>query len=479
MCYINLVHACCLGHVGHRHEAIFRQWLEENVNCYSDYLPDQSESEDKDSRITDFESWTLDDWIREISNKNPLLPDEFIEHLNELLREEIREKGDCLMGVSYDCSGPGASGFDYVFEYAGITVRRGSDEYEECEYGGAEGWENTLQLDLYLDQGDTHTVYIDPIHAKGPYDRLIRPHLKAHEDKLYDHVDFLTSLNPARNYLNTESLNEAKDYIYWEFKRNGLIVSEQKWMADGREYTNVIGLYPGQKDSYDSKGKPLPKSTLVVGAHYDVAGDQPGADDNASAVAGLLETARLLHYHKPDLPYHVELVAYCLEEPPFFGTPEMGSYIHAQSLSQEKRPVKGMICYEMIGYFSDKPGSQALPDPQLRDIIPDTGHFIAVIGHPKYADFNQTVYDRMLQSDTVDVRALGLAGQPNPEILASMRSLSDHHNYWRFGIPALMINDTSMLRNPHYHRVTDTIDTLDFSKMAGVVDATFNAIINL
>jgi hypothetical protein len=117
------------------------------------------------------------------------------------------------MGVSYDCSGPGASGFDYVFEYAGITVRRGSDEYEECEYGGAEGWENTLQLDLYLDQGDTHSVYIDPVHAKGPYDRLIRPHLKAHEDKLYDHVDFLTSLNPARNYLNTESLNEAKDYI--------------------------------------------------------------------------------------------------------------------------------------------------------------------------------------------------------------------------------------------------------------------------
>ena len=299
--------------------------------------------------------------------------------------------------------------------------------------------------------------------------------ITTNQQNLTNHVRFLTELNPARNYQNIESLAKASEYIEQHFASLGLDTRRQVWMVYGQEYSNVVARYTSPRPLEGNEARPL----LVVGAHYDVAGDQPGADDNASAVAGLLETARLLAELKPDLAYDIELVGYCLEEPPFFGGSDMGSYVHAKSLHDAGIPVKGMICYEMIGYFSDEPGSQALPDPQLRDIIPDTGHFIAVIGHPKYADFNQTVYDRMLQSDTVDVRALGLAGQPNPEILASMRSLSDHHNYWRFGIPALMINDTSMLRNPHYHRVTDTIDTLAFSKMAGVVDATFNAIINL
>ena len=100
---------------------------------------------------------------------------------------------------------------------------------------------------------------------------------------------------------------------------------------------------------------------LIVGAHYDVCMDTPGADDNASAVAGMIETARLLIDENPQLDYCVEFVAYANEEPPFFGSDKMGSYIHAHSLNENHIDVLGMICYEMIGYFSDEPGSQEIP----------------------------------------------------------------------------------------------------------------------
>ena len=164
--------------------------------------------------------------------------------------------------------------------------------------------------------------------------------MNANKNNLYTDLKFLTELRPFRNYQNHESLAAVVSYIKQVFTDAGLDVKEQKWMVNNQEYTTVIGVYnPG-----------LPK-TLVVGAHYDVCGDQPGADDNASAVAGLLETARLLGKHKPPLNHSVELVGYCLEEPPFFGSQQMGSFIHAQSLHQQQVDVIGMICYEMIGYF--------------------------------------------------------------------------------------------------------------------------------
>lgn len=158
--------------------------------------------------------------------------------------------------------------------------------------------------------------------------------MKAQKSRLYEDVRFLTELRPFRNHLNLKSLQKTCSHIFDQFSKSGLITSEQKWIVNDKEYTNVIGIY--------NAGKP---KRLVVGAHYDVYGEQPGADDNASAVAGLLETARLLGRHKPEIDYTIELVAYCLEEPPYFGTEFMGSYIHAKSLFQDKVEVVGMICY--------------------------------------------------------------------------------------------------------------------------------------
>nr|GFC84151.1 hypothetical protein [Tanacetum cinerariifolium] len=113
-------------------------------------------------------------------------------------------------------------------------------------------------------------------------------------------------------------------------------------------------------------------------AHYDVCGEQPGADDNASAVAGLLETARLLQSQAATLRHRIDFVAYSLEEPPFFGTEYMGSAVHAQSLHDAGARVRAMLCYEMIGYFSDEPGSQQFPDAALAARYPSTGNFIIV-----------------------------------------------------------------------------------------------------
>jgi Zn-dependent M28 family amino/carboxypeptidase len=286
--------------------------------------------------------------------------------------------------------------------------------------------------------------------------------MKAQKNRLYKDVKFLTEIRPYRNYNNIESLQKVCSYIEKEFSCLELLTKKQNWIADGKEYTNVIGVY--------NEGKP---KRLVVGAHYDVYGNQPGADDNASAVAGLLETARLLNENKPDLDYSIELVAYCLEEPPYFGTEQMGSYIHAKSLSQDNADVIGMICFEMIGYFSDEPNSQSFPSPELAKIYPDKGNFIMTVGIEMYDDFNKRVCMLMSENSKIDVYNISF---PTNDVYAGLAGLSDHRNYWKFGYKALMINDTSFIRNPNYHLTSDTIDTLDFNKMTEVVNCAYNAI---
>jgi hypothetical protein len=143
--------------------------------------------------------------------------------------------------------------------------------------------------------------------------------MPASKERLYQDVLFLTSLQPARNYQNLQSLKKCVTYIEQEFVKAGAQPERQSWKAWGNEYTNVIASYNPQK-----------KQRLIIGAHYDVAGEQPGADDNASAVAGLLETVRLVFQQKPMVGYRIDFVAYALEEPPFFGTELMGSYVHAK-----------------------------------------------------------------------------------------------------------------------------------------------------
>ena len=277
---------------------------------------------------------------------------------------------------------------------------------------------------------------------------------RAQAQRMYEDVSFLTQLRPFRNYENLESLTAVVNYLKKELGLLSQGFFEQKWMAEGNEYTNLIHLY-----------QPNKTKRLIIGAHYDVCGDQPGADDNGSAVAGLIETIRLVYENNLELDYGIDFVFYCLEEPPFFGTEEMGSYVHAKSVSNNKENIIGMICYEMIGYFSDKKGSQGFPHPALKLLYPSTANFIMTVGVPEYDKFNQMIYNGMKKDSEISVYHFGHS------LGRSLAGMSDQRNYWKFGIPALMINDTSFERNPNYHKMTDDIETLDFDRMSQVIDS--------
>ena len=206
----------------------------------------------------------------------------------------------------------------------------------------------------------------------------------------------------------------------------------------------------------------------VVGAHYDVFGENPGADDNASGVAVLIELARRLRGH-PVKHVGLELVAYTLEETPPSPDVTMGSARHARALSAQHVDVIGMLSLEMLGYFTDAAHSQRYPLGAMKLFYPHRGNFIAVVGR---------LQDRRL------IRAVRRAMTPSPlplRTLAAPVALpgianSDHRHFWARGWRAAMITDTAYYRNPNYHSATDTADTLDFDRMAKVVDALGSAL---
>lgn len=280
--------------------------------------------------------------------------------------------------------------------------------------------------------------------------------------RLYNDVDKLTSLRPYRNYQNLESLNKAADYIFEEFQKYQANPSFQEFNVKGNTYKNVIGTFG-----------PSEGARIVVGAHYDVHYDQPGADDNASGVAGLLEISRMLAQVSENLKYRVDLVAYTLEEQPFFSTDQMGSAFHAQYLSEQEITVRAMLCLEMIGYFSDEPESQNFPSEELSKIYPHTGDFIIVVSKRGQEQLTEEVKQLMKSNSNINVESINLPAD------SPLARLSDHRNYWDQGYNAVMINNTSFLRNPNYHQKSDTIETLDFDKMTEVVKGTFGAIIGL
>lgn len=283
------------------------------------------------------------------------------------------------------------------------------------------------------------------------------------QERLYADVKALTSIRPYRNQANAEGMQQSIDFIQKSLQTAGYKTELQSFQTpNGKSYQNVIAFYGD-----------ITKPRVVVGAHYDVCGDQDGADDNASAVAGMLEIARLLQEKKPDLPYCVELVAYPNEEPPYFTTPYMGSAVHARTLKQQKINVKAMICLEMLGFFSDAPNSQHFPMPFLSSLYSSTANFIAVVGKWEQTHLVGKVKRNMLKAGNIEVFSIN-----SPNFVTGM-DFSDHRNYWAEGFEAVMITDTSFFRNPHYHQKTDTIETLDFKRMTEVVKGAYWATVNL
>jgi Zn-dependent M28 family amino/carboxypeptidase len=278
--------------------------------------------------------------------------------------------------------------------------------------------------------------------------------------KLEAHVDKLSNELYPRNYLNLQNLNSAADYIRDEFKKTGGTVSEQVFGVNGADYRNISLELGGNSED-----------RIVIGAHYDSANMTYGADDNASGVAGLIELAKAFAADPPKT--RIEFVAYSLEEPPFFGTGQMGSFVHAESLKQAAVRVKLMVCLEMIGYFSDEPDSQNYPLSVGRLLYPDTGNFIAIVGN-----FSNALKVRGFKADMMNAGSLPVYSINAPAFVTGV-DFSDHRNYWAAGYDAVMITDSAFYRNKDYHTVKDTYEKLDYKRMAEAVNATYAAVANL
>ncbi len=284
--------------------------------------------------------------------------------------------------------------------------------------------------------------------------------------RLEAHVRKLSVDLYPRSYDQFENLERSAQYVMAQLKASGAVVTVQEVVVQEATYKNIIARFG-----------PAQGPLLVIGAHYDSHADAsgpggvtpethtPGADDNASGVAGLIELARLLGRSRQTRP--IELVAYTLEEPPHYRSEHMGSVWHARSLVAAKREVRLMLSLEMIGYFSDAPGSQSYVIPAMKYLYPDRGDFIALVGG--FGDFGATRRAKSLMAGVSDLPVYSVNA---PRALRGV-DFSDHRSYWNEGLPAMMITDTAFLRNPNYHGPGDTYDKLDYKRMAKVVQGVY------
>lgn len=270
------------------------------------------------------------------------------------------------------------------------------------------------------------------------------------KDNVIETVRFLSGTIGQRSWKDLDKLAASADFIEKRFQENGCATEQQHFPFRNNTYANIITEITGTD--------PACQEILVVGAHYDSCEGTPGADDNASGVAGLLELARLTR-EKP-LKRTVRYAAFCLEEPPAYMTKHMGSYVHAESLQKEGAKVFGMISLEMLGYYSDEKGTQYYPSSLFKPFFPGIGNFIAFVGNFSSRNFSNTVKSAFTSVSSFPVQSLnGFSIVPGVDF-------SDHRNYWKFGYSGFMVTDTAFYRNPNYHACSDLPDTLDYDRIA-------------
>lgn len=273
---------------------------------------------------------------------------------------------------------------------------------------------------------------------------------------LKSHVQQLSETIGNRSVYEYAKLQQTADYIVEQFRAYGYQVEFQEYMIADKRVKNIIAVKRGTK---------APEEIIVVGAHYDSC-DNPGADDNASGVAGLLELARIFS-HK-DNGRTIEFVAFVNEEPPFFKTEAMGSRVYARSAKSMRKDIKGAIVLEMIGYYSNTFSSQRYPIV-LGLFYPNKGNFIAVIGDFKSRPLNKNISRLFKKNSAFPIESVSLGFVPGADF-------SDHWSFWQEGYPAVMITDTAFLRHHNYHRNSDTLEKLNFDYMANVIEGLVPAI---
>jgi hypothetical protein len=259
------------------------------------------------------------------------------------------------------------------------------------------------------------------------------------------------------NTTTPPALEQAALYIEQVLGSEGYRIRRQEYDAGGHTVRNievsVANVTAGAK----------PARIFIVGAHYDSAPGAPGANDNGSGTAAVLELARLLKSMRPSQGTEIKFVFFVNEEPPWFQGEEMGSVRHARQLHADGHQVEGALILETIGYYSQARHSQQLP-PGMEQRYPDTGNFIAFVGTLASSRLVQDALSAFQAASSFPAR--GLAA---PAYVQGV-TLSDHSSYNRFGYPAIMITDTAFMRYPYYHTAEDTPDKLDYDSMARVVD---------
>ncbi|MBD3288871.1 M28 family peptidase [candidate division KSB1 bacterium] len=277
--------------------------------------------------------------------------------------------------------------------------------------------------------------------------------LKLIRKNLYHHVDVLSNQIGERTIANEGSLQKTVDYIWEQMQRSSLELERVNFSFEGHTFTNIVA---------EKKGSSADDQIILIGAHYDTVEDSPGADDNATGIAALLEMVRLFDEFDNRRTYR--FVAFALEEPPYHGTPQMGSHMYAELCQQRCDNVLFMTSLEMLGYFLNKENSQRYPQPQLALKHPSRGNFISVVGDEESKPLVKTVSKTIANFTRIPIEIF-ITHRATPGA-----NLSDHASFWKFGFRAIMITDTAFYRNPHYHKPDDTIDTINFKKFANLLN---------
>ncbi|PKN01510.1 MAG: aminopeptidase [Elusimicrobia bacterium HGW-Elusimicrobia-1] len=274
--------------------------------------------------------------------------------------------------------------------------------------------------------------------------------------RLEKHVYKLSHEIGDRSVFEYHNLQKAAEYIAGQLSSFGYSVRFQSYDVLNKKVGNIIA---------EKKGSQKPCEVIIVGAHYDTCFN-PGADDNASGVAGVIELAR--EFSKRDTKHTIRFVAFVNEEPPFLKTGDMGSVVYAKELKKKGDVIKGAVILEMIGYYTEKTFSQRYP-PLLGAVYPNKGNFICLAGNFPSRKLLNKVVSGFRKGTSFPVESITLGFAPGAD-------LSDHWSFWEEKYPAVMFTDTAFFRYPHYHKDSDIWEKLDYEKMSYVVKGVASAL---
>ena len=275
------------------------------------------------------------------------------------------------------------------------------------------------------------------------------------------HIHYMADEIGERNVIAYAPLQKTAQYVEDNFRTLGYEVKSQEYTVQMRKVRNLIAEIPGGAKANE---------IVVIGAHYDTVYDCPGADDNSSGVAALLELSRMLKDSHPART--VRFAAFVNEESPWFQTDDMGSLVYAEQAHKLKENIIAAISIETIGMYSDSAHSQQYP-AGFKSLYPSKGNFIAFIGN---------LGSRGLVRDAVrSFRASTKFPSEGSAVPAAIPGVgwSDHWSFWQQGYPAIMVTDTAIFRNPNYHQPTDKPETLDYDRMARVVHGLVRVVADL